>query len=378
MTQVDVVPVSVKSRAYVPGLVGWVNLSLACAFLLSLLFSPGGKVIGLLVDLPVLQSIPVYKAHILSAFANYWISATLIYLVLRFTRIESWLKPRAAIHAVIGVGNGLLILYLIPRIFASSVQGGGASYVAAMFSPLFVVPAVLLFLSGFTWLALRSVSKRAEKHVRARFGIAEGIALSVALAVPAVFISTLHIGEDAPFRIAREAGQVFEVRCARAGERSHKRPVEGVKGLYFDPDGGERYEQIEGGIYRASGGGILGEPLVNSGLLLFLEKNNVRPRPEEGGPYKYRRHGFKDWKGQPVNELASEYGVYTMDLTSAAERKLGIRGAEISIKDLKTAEIVATTTYFVSTRQRRFCGVAPNGNFDVGRFVTRALDLRKL
>jgi hypothetical protein len=346
--------------------------------MLSLMFAPGGRVLSFFIDLPVLQSIPVYKVHTLTAFANYWVSAVLIYLVLRAARVELWLKPRPAIHAVFGIGNGLLILYLIPRIFASSIQGGGPSYVVAMFSPFFVLPAQLLFLIGFIWLATRSISKREEKRERKPFGIAEGVALAVILAVPAAYASTLYFGEDAPFRIAREANQVFQVKCQQAGERIARKPTEPVKGLYLERDGSERYEQIKDGVYHASGSGILGEPLVNSGLLLFMEKNNDRPRPEDGGQFKYRRHGFKDWKGEPVDDITSEYGLYRKDLTGDLEQKLGIRGAEISIKDLKSAEIVATTTYFVSTRQRKFCGEAPNGYFDVGQFVMRALGLTKI
>lgn len=176
--------------------------------------------------------------------------------------------------------------------------------------------------------------------------------MGVALAIPAAYASTLYIGENATFRIAREANSVFEAKCKEAGERILRRPTQEVKGLFLEQDGGERYERITEGIYHAWGGGILGEPLVNSGLLMFMEKPNERPRPEDGGEFKYRRHSLKDWKGEPVNELASEYGLYRRDLTSEAERKLGLRGAEVTIRDLRTSEIVAITTYFVSSRQR--------------------------
>jgi hypothetical protein len=371
---------STKERvkpSYVPGRIGWANLSLAIAFLLSFYLSPGAKALRILIDLPVLQSIPAYKAHVLNAFASYWVIAILVYLGLRFTRAELWLRPRPAIHALIGVGNSLLIIYLIPRIFASSIEGGGPSFVVAMFSPYFVIPAKFLFLIGFLWLAARSISKRKEVVDRQRFTRPEYAVLTLVLGIPAAYASTLYFGQDAPFRMAREAGQVFELKCKLAGERILRKPTEDVKGLFLERDGGDYFQQIKDGVYNGSGSGILGEPLVNSGLLMFTEKPNDRPRPEDGGQFKYRRHGFKDWKGQPVNEFESEYGVYRKELTTEAERRLGLRGAEIAIKDLRTNEVLATTTYFVSSRQRKFCGEASDGNFGVSQFVRRALDLKR-
>ena len=292
---------------YVPGRIGWANLSLAIAFFLSFYLSPGAKALRMVVDLPVLQSIPVYKAHILNAFASYWITALLIYLALRLTRAEAWLKPRPAIHALVGIGNALLIFYLIPRIFASTIQGGGPSFVVAMFSPYFVIPAKLLFLAGFVWLAARSIAKRKDVIERQRFIVPEYAVLTLAVGIPTAFASTMYFGEEAPFRIAREAGKLLEVKCKLAGERILRLPTEEVKGLFLERDSAERYEQIKDGVYQGFGGSILGEPLVNGGLLMFMEKPNDRPRPEDGGQFRYRRHGFKDWKGQPVNELESEY-----------------------------------------------------------------------
>lgn len=361
----------------VPGRLDWVNLSLAIAFAISFYLSPGAKLLRFFVGQPVLQSIPVYKAHILNALVSYWLMTIFVYALLRLTRAESWLRPRPAIHALLGTGNALLIVYLVPRIFASSIEGGGASFVVAMFSPFFVLPAQLLFIAGFVWLAARSIPAGAKSGGPQQFTATEYVALALALAVPIAYGATMYVGENAPFRAARAAGELMEIRCKLAGERILRRPPREVKGLFLELDGGDRYEQIKDGVYSAFGSGILGEPLVNSGLLMFMEKPNDRPRPDDGGEFKYRRHAFRDWKGQPTNELQSEYGLYRRDLTSETDRKLGIVGTEITIRDSRTNETVATTTYFVSSRERKFCGTAPNGRFDVGQFAIRALDLKK-
>lgn len=360
-----------------PGRLGQANLSLAIAFTLSVFLSPGAKLLRAFVGVPLMQSLPVYKANILNALVSYWLIAILVYVVLRLARAQSWLNPRPAIHTILGIGNSLLILYLVPRIYASSIEGGGASFAVAMFSPFFVIPAQLLFLAAFVWLAARSKGNHNESAERQRFNVSECVVLAAALAVPLAYASTLYVGKNAPFRLAREARDLMIVKCKDAGERILRHPAERVKGLFLERDGAERYEHIRDSVYYGRAGGILGEPLVNSGLLMFIEKPNERPRTEDGADFKYRRHGPGDWRGQGVNDLKSEYGLFQRDLTSEAERRLGLRGAEITIRDLRTNETLATTTYFVSTRERRFCGEAPNGDFDVGQFVIRALDLLK-
>ena len=156
----DEAPEPSAPTACIPGRIGLANISLAIAFTLAFFLAPGARALKLLVDAPVLQSIPVYQAHILTALANYWVIGLLVYLLLRLGKAESWLKPRPAIQALFGGGNALLVVYLVPRILASTIQGGGPSYAVAMFSPFFVGPAQLLFLAGFLWLGGRSLAQR--------------------------------------------------------------------------------------------------------------------------------------------------------------------------------------------------------------------------
>lgn len=73
-----------------------VNIALALVFAISSLFSPGGRILGMALGGPVLQSLPPYQGHLLLAFANYWIPAVLAYLLLRLARADSWLRPRKA------------------------------------------------------------------------------------------------------------------------------------------------------------------------------------------------------------------------------------------------------------------------------------------
>ena len=179
--------------------------------------------------------------------------------------------------------------------------------------------------------------------------------------------------EDGPIRMARAAKSLFEIRCKSTGEKLLGPVIEEVQGVYFEPDGGSHYDRIQGqgGVYSSSGSSILGEPMVNSGWLLFFERKNYRSSAPGETPALYTRHYLKDGKGQPVNDLESRYGVLARNLETEAEKKFGVHGVEIRIVDLKTDETIATTSYFISTRHRRFCGDAPDGNFSASSFVTR-------
>lgn len=358
------------------GRIALANVSLGIAFGVSALLAPG-RILELFIDRPLLQSLGMPKAHLLSTFANYWLPALLIYLVLRMLRVQTWLKSKGGALILVGVANALLIAYVTTRIMASSIVGGGPSFVVASFAPLVVFPSWLLLAVGLTWLVAASAMAGRSQMARQRFTASEFVALAAVLAVPTYFAWHLTFAPGGPLRVAREAQSLFESRCQSAGEKVIRAPAETVSSLYLEPDGGAYYDRIERGVYAGSGGSILGEPLVNGGLLLFFERKNQQ-RTTGGGPVEtYTRHYLQDRKGQPASELASRYGVFTKSLTTKEQQELGIGGAEIRIVDLKTQETIAHTTYFTSARHRRFCGHAPGGNFNTSAFVIHALGLSR-
>lgn len=169
----------------------------------------------------------------------------------------------------------------------------------------------------------------------------------------------------------------FNEKCKVAGEQVLRKPTGVVEGLFFQRDGGEHYDHIQAGQYSGAGGGTLAEPLVNSGLLKFAESPNHLYLTPEDKSFKYRRRGFMDPNGQPVNDIQSEYGYFYKYVTSEDERSRGLLGSELSIRDLRSGELLAKTTYFVNQGHRRFCGVPTDGHFNATRFIIKALDLSK-
>lgn len=280
---------------------------------------------------------------------------------------------------MLGLANVLIVLYVAARVFASTVQGGGVSFVVMSFAPFIILPAWSMLGIGLGWLVVRSIRSRNEptrSNPRA-FGIGDAIALIAVLGIPAAVVaSTLFLADNAPFRLAKEAEVLFHERCKSAAERIIGTPQD-VQSVYLDRDGREDFDNIVKGVYGEHGSGILGEPLVNGGWLLYFEKQNDRQRLD-GSIAKYRKHVLRDWKGEPVEELTSEYGVFQKALVSDDdEKRLGVRGTEVTVKNLKTGQIIATLTFFTSSRHRTICGQSGDGHFGVSDFVRRSLNLTR-
>lgn len=353
-----------------------INIALAIGFAIASLFSPGKHALALLVDGPVFQSLPPYQGHLLFAFASYLVPSVLIFLFLRFIHAERWLRPRPAIHALLGLANVLLILYVSARTFASTIQGGGASFVVLQLAPLIIFPAWTLLTVGLIWLIIRSIrmQKETKKVISRPWSAIETLGVMIALGVPATAISWhLFLSNDAPFRLAREAEKIFWQRCTVAGEKIYEHP-QNVQSIYLDRDSGSYFKDITNSIYGGQGWSIVGKPLVNSGFLLYFEKPNDRQHLD-GSMTKYRRYALKDWKGEPVEELASEFGVFQKSLVTEEEKRLGLSGTEVTIKNLRSDRVVASVIFFTSSRHRAICGHSGNDRFAVKAFIKKTLNL---
>ncbi len=356
------------------------NVALALAFLISMLFSPGGRILRSVLGAPVLQSLPPYQAHLLSAFANYLIPAVLLYGLLRLLHAEAWLRHRALTSRLLGAANVLFVIYITARIFASSIEGGGASFAVMAYGVLVVWPALLMSIIGLGKLAYRSIQERTEppEVTSQPIGMGEGAALIAVVAIPfSVAVSTLFLAENAPLRLAQEADSVFQGLCQSASEKIIDIPRD-VEGVYLEPNSEAYFDRIVKGTYRGYGSGQVGNPLVFTGFLRFFEESNER-NPENGAA-KYLKHGLRDWKGEPANELVSNYGVFQTNINIDSPeghdvKALGIRGTRVTVKNLNTGQITASLTYFTSARHRKICGHSGDGSFSVRDFIKRALGL---
>lgn len=351
-----------------------INLALALAFAVSVLFNPGDRLLDMAIDTPVLQSLPPYQGHLLLVFANLWIPTVLFYLALRLTQADRLLRPHRTIHVFLGLANLLLLLYGALKILASTVQGGAVSFIVISFAPFILLPAWSMLIVGLGWTMVRSIRLRGESvPARARLvGAREGIAVIAALGLPILgAATTMFLTGNAPFTRALEAKNVFLELCKKSGEKIYERPHD-VRSVYLDPDSAVDFQSIVNGVYSGIGGGILGEGLVNGGLILYFERKDERPNFAG----QYLKYTLRHW--EPVQELTSDYGVFQKDLVSTDEAKrLQVGGNEITVKNIKTGQVIATLVYFVSHRHRAICGHSADGQFSVGNFIRQSLNLTR-
>lgn len=70
--------------------------------------------------------------HLVNLFVSYSITALIIYFGFKKLDVIRRIKGKYASTTLFAVGNFVLVLYLVVRIFASTIQGGGPSLAVSM------------------------------------------------------------------------------------------------------------------------------------------------------------------------------------------------------------------------------------------------------
>lgn len=139
------------------------NIALTWALLISFHFSAGGKAISIAVPPEALRLLPAYQQYIANIFANYWLPAILIYILLRVVDAQKYLRPSTGIHSLLGAANVLLAIYVCMRIFTSTIPGGGASFALMSLSAYVLIPCKIALYGGTIWLIVRSLRLNYKK-----------------------------------------------------------------------------------------------------------------------------------------------------------------------------------------------------------------------
>lgn len=350
-----------------------IKLSIAISALFGVLLSPSRRILSLIIGAPLLQSIPVYQLRTHYALLDFVLAPALFYLLLRIGKLDSYLKVGKKQAWMLTIGNILVLGYVVTRTLASTIEGGGAGFAVAALSPFTLVPGLILLLIGLSLTITNSLKDRYIIELPSSLTKLEVALVVLAIILPLAYNSTLYIGSESLVMKARRADTIFNEKSKIAGEKLLTQPKVEVTELYLDSDGGPNYDQIKNGIYGGAGSGLLSGSL--SGVLSYVE---VKDRYlEKATPEKYRRlKQFGSWKGEPTNSLSSRYGLFAKDMVNDSDRAMGLEGQEFSIVDLQTNEPIATTTYFINKKNRRFSGHTINGRFHLLDFVTRALNLK--
>jgi hypothetical protein len=98
--------------------------------------------------------------HLVVLLANYLPAAVVAILFVRTSQLKSRRLPSEIPgKSLILWGLFLLVIYLVPRLFASTIQGGGPAFAVAMFGPLFIIPAEILIAVGVVKVLLAALPR---------------------------------------------------------------------------------------------------------------------------------------------------------------------------------------------------------------------------
>ncbi len=352
------------------------NIAIALAFITSVLFSPGQKILLLIISKPLLQTLPKVQSVVLSATFTYWLPALIIYLALKSFPKTAGIKATTGESRALTIGNLILILYVIVRIFASTIQGGGPGFVVASYSVVTALPALIVVgmvsikIVVRTFIKERQVSPPAQIDRRqiASFGFIGSIPVLLALGFT-------FIGENSLFNISNKTDRRLDELCKTAGEKIYSVPND-LQSVYFDLNGGGTYYGIKDGIYSGWGSGTIGIGFINLGILRFLEKPADSYSKKQRKDAKYARY-YSSTRVEPVDILKSKYGVYSSSTTNQKDKELGIFGTEILIKEIASGKTIAENRYFLSNKNRRICGHVVDNKIRDRDFIVRALNLER-
>ena len=317
------------------------NFALGWAFLLSALASPGGQLVAILFEPAALRNEAPFKAILASIFANYWIPALVIYLALKLVRAQRYLRASTGLHIVFGLSNGVLCLYAVLRVFTSTIQGGGATFMLAGIGVFATVPALILLGVGTVWLVVRSAPRRSETVIveKSPLRSAGTTAALVALVPPIAYLTWLYAEHSEQFAKAGADRKIRETRLKElcgSVRFDARRPATPAKSVLFAP-------HITNATY----------PLV--GRLDFVEMQKLPPL--QAGKTAFERLTRKPnepviVKGLPnpniarrdIEVLEAEFEIIAVPIGSKTDTAMQIGVQETTIKDRRTNNVVAVFT----------------------------------
>lgn len=362
-----------------PGRLALANISLGAAFGVASVFSSGTKLLSFLGLTSLLRILQPYQQHLVLAFVSYWIPAICIYLLLRLLRVDRRLGASWAVHVPIALGNLLLVLYVGARVLASTVQGGGASFVVVSFSRFFIFPAWGLLGVGFAILVIQSIAARRTDHPDRRvWNYAEFAMLGCAVGVPLAFAFFLPL--ERMYTLSTE----FSRLCKNAEIKIYE-TVNPAKSVVLTEDRfthmppRRQAETLPHALF-----------LLNQSFLEFIE----RPASKESGiadKAQYERiatvgerilrsqpgsSAQTTFSYEPTDTITAEYEVRPIRLTIEKGADVGLGGARIEIRRRADDKLIAHAQYYWNNTEFRACPEESHRGLFIYHFIANALNVR--
>lgn len=125
--------------------------------ILSTLFPIGGSLAQLVTGGmygPIFGKFPPVYFHLLVLLLSYIPMAIVAYLFVQKTNLANRLPDPIPGHGALLAGIVIVVTYLAARLFASTIPGGGGSFVVVSFAPFVVIPANVFLVVGATKVLL--------------------------------------------------------------------------------------------------------------------------------------------------------------------------------------------------------------------------------
>ena len=130
---------------------------LGFTFLLAAIFPIGGLIAQIATGGmygPIFGKFPPIFFHLLTLLLSYVPMAIVSWIVLRKTNLSARLPDPPPGRGLLLTGVLLIFIYLAIRLFASTIQGGGPSFVVSSFAPYVIIPANICLVIGVAKILL--------------------------------------------------------------------------------------------------------------------------------------------------------------------------------------------------------------------------------
>lgn len=329
-----------------------ISISISIALFISFWIAPAKIIHELLVSIGV--SNPLFGKSFIGQAIEYVISPVLVYWLLSRPTIRERIVTTNRALWILRACNLISITYVLVRLLAGLIPGGGPGFVVSQFGIVTLVPAIVISIVVLIQIASRSFGTRG--HV-------------TALVVGALLIAPPLL------RLYFQKSQVDGVwaqYCKESGDRFLSKPVD-FKTLQFQGMGEiDIFTSVVGQSYGEVHRDFVGASLIKRGFL--QEYEDVNPAARRPPKRIYFANGIQE---EPLTTTRATHLVSISFPESTVPQFQRLR---MVVTDARTGLVIAESNRVVDniTKKRRVCGEIKGGSLDASDFVAKALNLASM
>lgn len=356
------------------------NISLGIAIILAALIPVGKSILSLTGMLSPLNILEPHQKYAIGTIANYWLPTIFIYLLFRITKIDLKLKPSTTVSIIVLIANLLYLSYIIARILASTIPGGGASFAVASLSPIVIFPAWVLYGIGLFLLLKKQTNQDLSESNNLKYRKLQSIDFIV-ISFPLLISAIILV--NTPLKKAIAVKSSFSSLCETA-EIKILEKVNRAKSATLTQDVFTVVAKD-----RQSETGPWGTFLINQSLLEYIEL----PAPQKSEPsfssamVKMTTIGERILRSRPgtnqqtqyifdsAPELTGEYIINSKTIHIPNGKELNLGGSRIEIHRRADNKLIAYAQYFWSNKEFDACPKKAHNGLFVFDFIVEALNV---